>query len=281
MMMDAFQAMEASRSAVAVKGISTQEAGVGDLVLLFVHGFGCSLKDYAAQLDGLGGEFRCIALDLPGHGASELPAQPTIAALSAAVNAVKRASGAQRVVLVGHSLGAKVIREAYRQSRDAVAGLVFLDSSMYVGDADDLIARLWNQTEGMRFPAFITQLFDGMFFDDRHLALRHELVERALRMDQTFAQALLTDAIRWELTSGNAALRDITDPVLVLQSTYFSSDYQRLPLRKGIHTPFMQAVSEAVAQADIRTLTNLGHMPMCEAPSVVNEHIRDFVGKLH
>src|SRR4051794_6803101 len=47
--------------------------GTGDPTLIFVHGFACSLDNWEEQLRGLSPSFRCVALDLPGHGGSATP----------------------------------------------------------------------------------------------------------------------------------------------------------------------------------------------------------------
>jgi pimeloyl-ACP methyl ester carboxylesterase len=268
------------RNTHQVANVHTCEVGTFEPTLLFVHGFACAMDDYAAQLSGLSDNFRCIAMDLPGHGESAMPNSPTISALAAAVNGVKQRSGAQRTVLVGHSMGSKVAREAYRQSPDGVAGLVFLDSSIYVGEPEALTARLRNQIDSAGFPTFVKRLFNGMFFDGSDPELCERMVARALQSDPAFAESLLMDAIRWELGVGNAAMQHINVPTLVLQSTYFNSDFQRVPLQPGITTPFMHAVQQAVPRTVVRTLTGVGHLPMIEAPRAVNQHIRAFASQL-
>jgi pimeloyl-ACP methyl ester carboxylesterase len=68
--------------------------------VIFVHGFGCALEDWDAQVKALSPKFRCAALDLPGHGASAKPANGSIASMAAAVNQVKEGVGRGRKVLV-------------------------------------------------------------------------------------------------------------------------------------------------------------------------------------
>src|SRR5215213_3406449 len=77
--------------------------GTGDPTLIFVHGFACSLDDWDEQLRGLSPRFRCVALDLPGHGASAKPETVSIEFLGAAVNRVKDHVAASSTILVGHS----------------------------------------------------------------------------------------------------------------------------------------------------------------------------------
>ena len=64
-------------------------AGTGKPTLIFVHGFCCAGEDWVRQLDVLSANFRCIALDLPGHGHSAPPDEGTVEAMAQAVNRAK------------------------------------------------------------------------------------------------------------------------------------------------------------------------------------------------
>src|SRR5436189_713736 len=63
--------------------------GTDDPTLIFVHGFGCSLDDWDEQFRDLSPRFRCVALDLPGHGHSATPEAISIETMGTAVNRVK------------------------------------------------------------------------------------------------------------------------------------------------------------------------------------------------
>src|SRR5829696_4588732 len=99
--------------------------GTADPTLIFVHGFACSLDDWEEQMTGLSPRFRCVALDLPGHGASAKPELPSIETMGSAVNRVKDRIAASSTILVGHSMGCRVIADAFTQSGISVSGLVF------------------------------------------------------------------------------------------------------------------------------------------------------------
>src|SRR3974390_2525722 len=75
-----------SRAQSAAGTISFCVTGMHSPSLIFVHGFGCALEDWDAQVKALSSKFRCAALDLPGHGASAKPAKASIASMAAAVN---------------------------------------------------------------------------------------------------------------------------------------------------------------------------------------------------
>ena len=86
---------------------------------MFIHGLGVNgeaILGAVADEPALGGH-RSLVIDLPGHGASDRPAdfEYSLEDHAAAVAAVCAAAGAHAVDLVGHSLGADIsIVVAYR-----------------------------------------------------------------------------------------------------------------------------------------------------------------------
>jgi pimeloyl-ACP methyl ester carboxylesterase len=255
-------------------------AGSGEPALLFVHGFGCSHRDWELQMVALSPRFRCAALDLPGHGDSDLPREATMTALADAVNAAKAQMNADQVILVGHSLGCKVIREAYCASSADVAGLVFIEGAYYEGDRETLIRRASESVDsGGGFAAFAQRHFGAMFIGNSDLALREAVLARVKRLDATFARNLYLEAVGWDPLRGRDTLQQIKIPVLVLQSTYNDASLQRRALAAGMKTPFMEAVEQLVAQAEIKVVPHCGHFAPIEAPEVVNRELHRFASR--
>lgn len=209
-----------------------------------------------------------------------MPEKATISDLANAVNRVKTQSGSKKVILVGHSMGAKVIREAYRQSKESVSGLVFVDGSIYTGDPEAINDGLRAQLAKETYKGWAKRQFDAMVMQDSDPKLRERLVERAQKLSPDYAEALLIDAVRWELPAGLEAMREIAVPSLLLQSTYFTSDYKRVPLKEGISTPFMDLARKVISNCDVKTITGVGHFPMIEAADEVNRHIREFASRV-
>jgi pimeloyl-ACP methyl ester carboxylesterase len=260
--------------------LNIRTVGAGQPALIFVHGFGCSLDDWDAQLAGLSGRFRCVALDLPGHGGSARPETISIEAMADAVNVAKRNTGADAAVLIGHSMGTKVIREAYCRSREGVAGLVLIDGSMYPGEREVLLQRARERIAGTNFDAFVQGMFQDMFVESTDPAQRERIVTRALQMDPEFGRALFLATVGWDPLRGEETLRQIDVPLLLLQATFFGSDFKRQPLRPGISTPFMELLSRLVAKSEVKAITGAGHFPMIDVPDVVNRHIEEFCTRL-
>ncbi len=97
--------------------------------IVFLHGTRLSRALWAAQLRSLGARYRCIAVDLPGHGV--LADEPfTVAAATATVrDAIDAESATGSAVLVGLSLGGYVAIDTAEAYPDRVAGLVLAGCS--------------------------------------------------------------------------------------------------------------------------------------------------------
>jgi pimeloyl-ACP methyl ester carboxylesterase len=122
-------------SAASVDGIPIHSAATGTgPALVFVHGWTCDSTSWAAQVPAFDKKYRVITLDLPGHGQSGSPKDGkfTMDLFARAVEAVRVESKAQQVVLIGHSMGAPVIRQYAHMFPDHVAGLVAVDGPLDV-----------------------------------------------------------------------------------------------------------------------------------------------------
>jgi pimeloyl-ACP methyl ester carboxylesterase len=87
--------------------------GQGRLPNVFVHGFGCAHSDWDAQVAHLSPRHQTVAVDLRGHGASPgTPDECSIDQHGADVAEIMRALALPPAVLVGHSMGCRVVVEA-------------------------------------------------------------------------------------------------------------------------------------------------------------------------
>jgi pimeloyl-ACP methyl ester carboxylesterase len=146
--------------------------GTHDPTLIFVHGFACSLDDWEEQVSGLSPRFRCVALDLPGHGDSAKPDTTSIEIMGTAVNCVKDRIAARSTILVGHSMGCRVITEAFQQSGPTVSGLVFVDGSVLGYDLQSTRKSVRAAIDRAGMDAFTQTFFSDMFLDSGDPELR-------------------------------------------------------------------------------------------------------------
>lgn len=114
---------------ITVDGTDTRylTAGAGRPVLL-VHGEGSVAEEWYDVLERLSGDYRVVAVDLPGYGYTEPIPDASARALAAFVWRFAGAAGLERPVLVGHSLGGAVATHAALAHPDRVPGLVLIGS---------------------------------------------------------------------------------------------------------------------------------------------------------
>src|SRR5688572_31415579 len=127
-------ATAATASAATVDGMRIQSAvtGTGNQTVILVHGWTCDSSSWDAQVPVLAARYRVITIDLPGHGKSGSPKDGKFSMdlFARAVEAVRAEAGTDKVVLVGHSMGAPVIRQYARLFPQHVAALVAVDGPL-------------------------------------------------------------------------------------------------------------------------------------------------------
>lgn len=104
--------------------------GPGDApAIVFVHATRLTRAQWSPQVRRLAPRYRCVAIDLPGHGARAGEPFTIDAAARSVAEAVEAAVPAGRAVIVGLSLGGYVAIEAAERYPDRVAGLVLAGCS--------------------------------------------------------------------------------------------------------------------------------------------------------
>lgn len=88
--------------------VTYRAMGTGDPLFL-IHGVGMQSAAWAPQMEYLAGQYRVIALDMPGHGGSDpLPVGSTLSDYVAWCRAVIGSFGLGAASIAGHSMGALI-----------------------------------------------------------------------------------------------------------------------------------------------------------------------------
>jgi len=264
---------------VAVDGLNTRTEGRGAPAFLFVHGYACGLEDWSTMFDALSGDHLCVALDLPGHCGSASAEEPTIAAMARATNTVKDRIR-QPVILVGHSLGAKIIREAVCQSPGNVLGLVLIDGGYYGDNSEPSLVSEGERTERIGFDAFVRRHFDLLFPAEADPVLKHRIIDRASRLEPGFGRALYLAAIEFDIARSVETLAQIPQPILNIQTSTTLSDGRRRSLGPDETTPMSDLIAQRGQDAELRVLTGCGHFPAQERPAALADELRRFAARL-
>lgn len=129
-------------------GIKTRylEAGREDSdSILFIHGLGSSADRWLDIPLGLGLYYHTVAIDLPGFGMADKPAEGfgySIGEYASYVAEAARALGlGGNITLVGHSLGGYIAAEVAIRNRSLANKLVLFDSSGMLNGPTELLAQ--------------------------------------------------------------------------------------------------------------------------------------------
>lgn len=257
------------------------DRGSGAPALVFIHGFTCNASDWSAQLPELARDHRCIAVDLPGHGGSPAPAEASIRALSAAVNATLDALRLEDVVLIGHSMGCRIVSETYNQSPRRVRGVIYVDGSIVAaGEPDAAVEAARDMLARMSVQGFIERLYEDFHVATTSQAVRDAVDAHRPAIDVDFAQRLWFDLVRWDATHARTRLAALAVPALAIQSTYLDAAMRRTSLPPGASSPWTDAVLKTAKDARLSVIPHVGHFPQLEAPAQTNDAIRSFVAQL-
>ena len=245
-----------------------------------MHGFACSLEDWQGQIQHFEKTNEVVACDLRAHG--QTPGRPeecTIAHFGGDVAALVNNLELKHVVLVGHSMGCRVVLEANRLIPEHVAGVVLIDGSRAAGadpDAAEKAARAAIDAAG--YDAFAENLFRQMFFTPS--AQADAIVARALRQSRPFGARLWPSMARWDAAEMPAALAAVRAPLLAIQSTTRDPQLRRSPLKRGETSPYLEFIRSKVPDAHTAIVPDTGHFAQMEAPDEVNRLIARFLRSL-
>ncbi len=257
------------------------DQGAGEPPLVFVHGFACTHEDWQAQVAFFQAQHRVIACDLPGHGASEPPPdQGSVESLGGAVASLLDALDMPPPVLIGHSMGCRVIIQATLNTPERVAKLILLDGSCVGANSPQEAEQQTRQYMAkVGYRTMVESLFEAMFVEGADPAMKDRVVKRAHELPEATGAHLFSRLVAWDAGKVDMALAQIKVPTYVLQSTYFNTELVRVSLPPGEITPWMERVQNHVAMTELDVISGVGHFPMLEVPDIVNAKMAAFIGK--
>jgi len=258
------------------------QTGSGEPPIVFVHGFACSHEDWRAQLKHFQKRHEVVACDLRGHGETPgRPAECSIAHYGGDVAALVNHLELKGCILVGHSMGTRVVLEANRllcssNHAERVGGIVLIDGSRTgTGDPDAAENAARAAVESAGYAAFAEHLFRQMFFTSSPQA--DAIVARALRQSSEFGPRLWPGMARWDAQHMDAALAAVRAPLLAIQSTTRDAQMRRSALKAGQSTPYLDLIRSTVPGARIAVVPDTGHFTQIEAADEVNRLIAQFM----
>ena len=253
-------------------------SGRGSPPLVFVHGFACGLTDWDAQVAHFSGKHRTVAVDLRGHGRSfGQAAECSMERYGADVVEVMRALELPPAIIVGHSLGCRVVTEAALQAPERTAGLILVDGSQFAPAMGAVLRDTFASPGG--FGGMVSRLFTDMFTGRSDRAVVDAVVARAARLPREIGERMLTDLQRYDCYRLDASLACLTVPVMALQTTHSNEKRDRVSLSPGQSSPYLDMLRARIPSIHIEVIERCGHFPQLDEPIRTNAAIETFLGR--
>jgi pimeloyl-ACP methyl ester carboxylesterase len=219
-----------------------------------------------------------VACDLRGHGATPgRPHECSIEHYGGDVAALIGNLDFSSSILIGHSMGCRVVLEAARLAPERIAGLVLVDGSRQgSGDPAQAEALTRSAILAAGYPVFAENVFRQMFLEWSPQA--EAALARMKRMPADTGIALWTNMVRWDATQLESALAALRAPLMVIQSTWINAERKRLPLKEGQSSPWLDLLRAKAAK--IHVIPGVGHFTQLEAPGRVNQLIAEFAASV-
>lgn len=254
--------------------ISVRDSGCNGMPVVLIHGPSCSKDVFVHQFDGsLAHEFRLLAIDLPGHGASSDAICPeetySISGYADAVIEVLEFHGIDQAVVVGSSLGGQIGLEMMA-SFPGIAGVLLAGAAPLGKDAGSPV-------DGLRATAEIALLAQRHLDGEQAARLKEMLAadDADLQVAASIARAdgrarvmLMADIEAGNFTDGRELVETSMAPIAVINGAcdriVDHASVERLP-------------AEKLWDQTCRVLPNVGHMPFVEVPEIFNHLLKLFV----
>ncbi len=278
--MSPYDAIVGRYATVACEGrryrVYVEEAGQG-IPLLCLHTAGSDTRQFRGVLNdpAVTRNYRVIAFDLPWHGKSSPPEgwqneeyQLTTSFYTAIIRAVAHTLGLERPVVMGCSIGGRIVLNLAVEHAREFRAIIGLQSSAYVepyydtswlhrpdvhggevsaGYVSGLMAPMSPETERWETLWHYMQSGPGVFKGDLHFyKFEGDIRDRIGRIDTSVA------------------------PLYLLTGEY---DYSASPA----HT---QEAADRIPGAKVVVMKELGHFPMSENPDLFLSHLRPVLDEI-
>ncbi len=247
--------------------------GSGTTAVFLLHGVGGGKQAWAANMPALADAgYHVIAWDMPGYGESAMVKPCTTAELARALEGLIQQVGAERNVILGHSMGGMVAQELVAMWPEQVDGLILSGTSAAFGRADGV----WQQQ-------FLQQRFAPLDAGMDMAALARQLVPTMMASHaeahaQAYACAVMSAVPQ---ASYRAALQAIVSfnrlddlARIVVPTLCLAGEHDR-----NAPPHVMQRMAECIGQeqGQYQCLAGVGHLANMEQPQAFNRTVLAFL----
>ena len=249
--------------------------------IVFVHGLGGSWTNWLEQMPALAEDFRVVALDLPGFGASPMPASGdvSIPAYADTLAAVLDELGIDEATVVGNSMGGFIAAELALRHPGLVERLVLISAAGISSERINVapFAVAFRMVAGAA--AWVGTRSEEL---TRRPRARRALVSGIVRHPHRLEGPMVAELVRGSGKPGfvdalssltgyaiKDRLADIRCPTLIV----WGEKDRLVPPRDA------PQFAAAIPGSRLERYADTGHMPQLERPEHFNGLLREFVGE--
>jgi pyruvate dehydrogenase E2 component (dihydrolipoamide acetyltransferase) len=244
--------------------------------IVFLHGLGGSQTTWGAVLGEFAADNRIVALDLPGHGASDKPAPEatdyTLTGLANAVAETLETLDLVPAVIVGHSLGGAAALRLALERPKLVRALALVNSA---GLGPEISPALLESIEAAPSREEAQRLLE-LYFEDRRFVLARGIDEMHATRIAPGADAAVK-AIAAAAFSGDGQQEIFTDRLSEIEAPMLLIWGER---DKVIPAHHARDAAEVVPEAWIEILEDVGHVPQVEAAPTFTRVVKNWLDAL-
>ncbi len=239
------------------KILSYIEVGAGQPIV-FIHGWGRSGDDFMPLIDSLEENYRMIAIDLPGHGASDEPeGDLSLDGISKTIEDLFVELNIENPILVCHSYGARVaIKLAERKA--------VTNKLIFTGGAGIEQKPLSFKLKVLHYK-FMKLLVKTPFYSQYQADLFANSGSADYKNASPIMKRVMSLAVSEDLTK---SLSKIDNQTLL----YWGEADDATPLWHG------QLMNEKIANSTFISKPNLTHYAFLEASDEFNQTVKQFIG---
>lgn len=248
-----------------------------DRKIVFLHGLGGSLSTWAQVMGDAAMSNRVLALDLPGHGASDKPAASafpySVASIAEVVGDAIVSQGLAPAIVVGHSMGGAVALQLALDRPKAVRAVVLVNSA---GLGKEINPELLDRVESEPSLDESRKTLE-LFFEDKRMVLARGVEDMHKNRSAEGADAAMKGLAAssfsredGQIVSFVEKLGEITVPVYII----WGELDRVIPAKHG------QDAALAISDSWLDIMRGVGHVPQVEDAAGFSSLMRRWLAQL-
>lgn len=241
--------------------------------LVLLHANPGDARDYEAVIPELAKNHRVIAIDWPGYGLSDMPAQPEVATVLLYYQVLREFLSALELppsIFIGNSIGGNVAARLASEAPELVRGLVLVAPAGFT--PHNLISRAFCNFQGSRFS------FSPFIFASFYLKVRTPtamaMLERASGPQSTQNSRTLNRAMWRSFAKPESDLREKAKAIKVPTLLLFGKSDLTIPANKD-----GKVAKQVINSATLVTLP-CGHTSFAEVPELFLAEVQAYLKSL-